>query len=230
MAEPWSASDPPLQPRPWRLQEPPPLQVPPQPQPLLLLLNRCDPLPPRQRQGLLASLSPAEQQRHRAYRRPDDSDRFLLARGGLRLLLAGWLGCDPAHVPLAAGAHGKPHCPAGPAFNLSHSGDLIVFAFHHRRAVGVDVEQLRPALDWQPIARRVLPEPQQQALASLPAAAAREEFLQCWCRLEAELKASGAGFSALERLRAGATAGPVRHWRLQLPEGYRGAVALMALT
>jgi 4'-phosphopantetheinyl transferase len=227
MADPRSAADPPLQPRPWRLQEPPPLQPPAPAQPLLLLLDRRDPLPQLQRDGLLASLSPAERQRHLAYRRPGDRDRFLLARGGLRRLLAGWLGCAAARVPLEAGVHGKPHCPAGPAFNLSHSGDLIVFALHCRWAVGVDVEQLRPGLDWQPIARRVLPEPQQQILASLPAAVQGEGFLQCWCRLEAELKAYGAGFSALERLRAGSKAAPVRHWRLLLPVGYRGAVALI---
>ena len=219
-----------LQPRPWVLPEPPPLAPPPPaPEPLVLLVDRRRFLDPPALQALAASLSPAERQRHAVLGRPADRERFLLARGGLRQLLAAWLGCPAAAVPIEAGDHGKPHCPGGPAFNLSHSGDLILFALHPHRAVGVDVERLRPGLHWQPIARRVLPEGRQLALAALPAAARLEGFLQAWCHLEAELKAGGAGFAGIARLRDAAASAerlPQHHWRLALPAGYRGAACL----
>lgn len=215
-------AEPTLQPLPWRLQDPPPLTLPPASEPLLLLLDCREPLPAATRADLLATFSTTEHQRHQAYRRPDDRERFLRGRVGLRLLLAAWLGCPAAAVSIETGAHGKPFCPKGPQFNVSHSGDLILLAVHPRQGVGVDVEQLRPGLDWQPIAQRMLTEPQRQALNQLPAPARLEGFLAQWCALEAELKAAGTGLAGLERQQRAA----LRRWRLQLPEGYLGAVAL----
>jgi 4'-phosphopantetheinyl transferase len=222
MAVPMTGAEPTLQPRPWRLQDPPPLAVPPAPEPLLLLLDCRDPLPPATRADLLATFSAAEHQRHQAYRRSNDRERFLRGRAGLRRLLAAWLGCPPAAVGIEIGAHGKPFCPKGPQFNVSHSGDLILLALHSHCRVGVDVEQLRPGLDWQPIAQRMLTEPQQKALNQLPAPAQLEGFLAQWCALEAELKATGTGLAGLKREPGSA----LRRWRLSLPAGYLGAVAL----
>lgn len=215
-------AEPTLQPLPWRLQDPPPLAVPPAPEPLLLLLDCRDPLPPAMRDDLLTTLSATEHQRHQACRRPDDRERFLRGRAGLRRLLAAWLGCPAAAVNIETSAHGKPLCPDGPQFNMSHSGDLILLALHSHCRVGVDLEQLRPGLNWQPIAQRVLTAPQRQALNQLPAPAQLEGFLAQWCALEAELKAAGSGFAGLERQRSKA----LRRWQLQLPAGYLGAVAL----
>jgi 4'-phosphopantetheinyl transferase len=213
-----------LRPRPWRLPEQPPLSVLSPAAPLLLLIERREPLDLPLAAALRASLAPAERQRLAALRRPEDQDCFLRARGALRRLLAAELGCPAAAVPIAVGAHGKPHCPGGPAFNLSHSGELILIALHRHCPVGVDVERLRPGLDWQPIARRVLPESQQLALAALPEVERPAAFLQLWCRLEAGLKAAGTGLAAGL---AGGLEAPVCHWRLALPAGYLGAVALI---
>ena len=218
-----AAAEPRLQPLPWRLQDPPPLALPPASEPLLLLLDCRDTLPPAMRDDLLMTFSAAEHQRHQAYRRPDDRERFLRGRAGLRSLLAAWLGCPAAAVRIEIGAHGKPFCPNGPPFNVSHSGDLILLALHPHQQVGVDVEQLRPGLDWQPIAQRVLTAPQRQALNQLPAPARLEGFLAQWCTLEAELKATGTGLAGREHQQSAA----LRRWRLQLPAGYLGAVALM---
>lgn len=225
-------AEPMLRPLPWRLQDPPPLALPPSSEPQVLLLDCRDPLPAVSGEGVLAILSPAERERLHAYRRPNDRDRFLRGRVGLRLLLAAWHGCPAAAVVIESGAHGKPFSAAGPPFNVSHSGDLILLALHACQRVGVDVEQLRPGLEWQPIARRVLSEPRLQALNQLPAPARLEGFLAHWCALEAELKAAGTGFSCLERQRRTASRRcrqPLRRWRLQLPVGYLGAVALMPL-
>lgn len=199
-----------LTPQPWRLHEDPPgphtllnhLRNGSDPAvPLLLLIDRRQPLPPACRAQLAASLSSDEQQRHQAYRLADDRERFLLGRSGLRSLLGHWLGLPPQAVPLALGSHGKPHCPGGPAFNVSHAGDLILLALHPLRPVGVDVERLRPDLDWPAIARRMLPPAQCDALDSLPLAERPEGFLAAWCRLEARLKARGTGLAGLEQLR-----------------------------
>ena len=229
-------------PFPWRLVDPPP--VPPfsgppaaagpvPAVPWVLAIQRVEPLPEALRESLAASLSPVERQRHDALRQLADRQRFLLGRGALRRLLGAWLTLPPPAVPIEAGPHGKPRCPGGPEFNLSHSGDLILLALHPNRPVGVDVEQARPDLDWRPIARRVLPLEEAEALerqAALEgASAAAAAFLTAWCRLEARLKARGDGLSGLgdpPYQREGREAG-LTLWDLTVPAGYRAAVALM---
>lgn len=233
-AEPTSAER--LTPLPWHPCWEPSASPPTDPTtpPLLLLLDRRQPIGADLRQRLAASLSRAEQRRLSAFRLNADRERLLLGRGGLRWLLGLWLGLAPEAVPLETGAHGKPHCPGGPAFNLSHSGDLILLGLHASRPVGVDVERLRPALDWQAIAQRMLPPAERGALAAAPEAERPAAFLAAWCRLEARLKASGAGLAGLEQLRselpdpasAFASTPDEQLWDVAVPAGYRAAAAL----
>jgi len=145
------------------------------------------------------------------------------------------------------GAHGKPCCVGGPEFNLSHSGDLILLAVHQQRPVGVDVELLRPGLAWRPIAQRVLPPGEWQALEALATAVeqeaaeqeaaeaerqAAEAFLAAWCRLEARLKAQGLGLAGLDNHRQGPSADDagLHLWDVAVPAGYRAAVALAGVS
>lgn len=223
-----------LIPVPWRLLEPPP-DPPPLQEPLLIALDLRDPLPDPVRAELAASLVPAEQQRWEALRLPEDRERFLRGRGALRRLLGAWRDEPPEVVPIGAGAHGKPCCTGGPEFNLSHSGDLIMLAVHQQRPVGVDVEQQRPGMAWRPIAQRVLPPAEWQALEALATAAeqeAAEAFLLAWCRLEARLKAQGVGLAGLDNHRQGPSADDagLHLWDVAVPAGYQAAVALAGVS
>jgi 4'-phosphopantetheinyl transferase len=114
-----------------------------------------------------------------------------------------------------------------PQFNISHSGDLILLAFHASAPVGVDVERLQPDLDWRPIARRCLAPAQVESLLALPPAEAASAFVECWCALEAGLKARGVGLAQASEPHALAIELQLRRWRLDLPAGYSGAVALL---
>lgn len=227
-----------LAPSPWRLDQPPPGAMVEPAVPLLLQIDRRRPLAPPLLTAFVGSLSPQEQRRHTTLRLPADRERFLIGRGALRRLLGAWLELPPAAVPIESGPHGKPRCPGGPQFNVSHSGDLILLALHPQRPVGVDVEQARPGLDWRPIARHVLPADECEALERLAVsgsdagaaeAIAADAFLAAWCRLEARLKAGGEGLAGLTRL-AGPAAGEAGGclWDGVVPAGYRAAVALAA--
>ncbi|MCP9936841.1 MULTISPECIES: 4'-phosphopantetheinyl transferase superfamily protein [unclassified Cyanobium] len=206
--------------------------------PLLLLLDRRQP----QVQALMAPLGdlldPGERQRLRRLRRQEDGERFLLGRGALRLILGGWLGCDPAGLVLGVGPHGKPELllreAAGPGsggirpqFNVSHSGDLILLGFHPERPVGVDVEQRRPLPEWEGIAGRFLSPEESERIRALPMERRSDAFLTAWCRLEAGLKARGLGLFGGATSGSGAREDPdPDHWPLVLPEGYVGGAAL----
>ncbi len=224
-----------VQPHPWRLGDAPPPPPKATAPPLLLLLDRRDPLAAAAPDTLLAILSPAERHRHAAYRQRADQERFLVGRAALRRLLGHWLGQPPGAVALEVGPRGKPRCAAAPAFNVSHSGDWILLAFHDGGEVGVDVERMRPDLDWGPIAQRFFPPDLTAALRALPPAARPGAFLRSWCRLEARLKARGEGLAGRERLgreacpgdpAAGAVVASETLWDVAVPPGYAAAVAL----
>lgn len=214
----------PLQPRPW----PPPapwtwLDPSPLAAPVIWLIDRrCEALV-AWRPQLQDLLSAEETCRIERFRREDDRDRSLLGRGVLRVLLAGLSGEDPASLPLAPGPGGKPQLPPpAPQFNITHSGALVLLAFHGACPVGVDVERHRPTLDWKPIARRCFEPALCLRIEALPAGEQGPEFLRHWCRLEATLKARGTGLLAPVRPCPPAAA---LH-ELKLPPGYAGAAAL----
>ena len=206
------------------------------PRPWLLLVDRRDSRVQAASADLEALLNPEERARRDRLRLAADRHRALLGRGVLRLALGSWLGRDPASLEFQLGPHGKPALARqGQAtlhFNLAHSGDLILLAFHATSPVGVDVEQHRPHLAWEPLARRVLPPAECQLLEQLPPDRRREAFLAAWCRLEARLKARGEGLAGLERLQAEALSGQApageRTWEVALPAGYGAAVAVAA--
>ncbi len=205
-------------------------------EPWLLRVDRSNPRVLALSAELEALLSCQEQQKMNRLRRPDDRQRSLLGRGVLRLVLGAWLGLDPAALRFAAGPNGKPQLlhpgpstPQGkmPQFNISHSGELILLAFHAAAPVGVDVERQQPDLDWRPIARRCLAPAQVESLLALPPAEAASAFVECWCALEAGLKARGVGLAQACKAPALAMEPRLRRWRLALPAGYAGAVALL---
>jgi 4'-phosphopantetheinyl transferase len=225
----------PLQPQPWQPGDSPPPPPPATPQPLLLLIDGRNPRATAPHDALLASLSAPERQRHAAFRRPADQQRFLIGRASLRQLLGHWLERPPEAVAIEAGPHGKPRCAGAPTFNVSHSGDLVLLGFHSHGEVGVDVERARPDLDWPPIARRMFSPGDVAALESLPGAEQAMAFVQAWCRLEARLKARGEGLVGLDRLPRQEAGGlPLSAgmgwlgglWDVAVPPGYGAAAAL----
>jgi 4'-phosphopantetheinyl transferase len=151
-------------------------------------------------------LDGTEQQRWAAYRRDADRERFLVGCALAKTVLAGYAGLRPADVHFdrtcaqCRRPHGKPVL-AGSALShsVTHSGDLVAVAVA-RTPVGVDVEQLDGRAhplggdgDTQALARLVLADDEQAALAAVGPSARAREFLAAWTRKEAVTKATGDG-------------------------------------
>lgn len=141
----------------------------------------------------------AADERARAHRFvfPHDHDRFILSRGLLRWLLGCYLDSDPAELQFTYNAYGKPEL-AGSfdlQFNLSHAGDLILYAFARDRVVGIDVERIRNDVEIHRLARHVFSANEQATLAALPPENQVEAFFNGWTRKEAYVKARGKGLS-----------------------------------
>lgn len=100
-------------------------------------------------------LTPEEQQRFATVRHGERRQAQTLGRAVLRRLLGALTGQAPSAVELTTAPGGKPHLPTqAPAFNLSHSGDLLLLAVAAGGRLGVDVEQVRPRPHWERLVER----------------------------------------------------------------------------
>jgi 4'-phosphopantetheinyl transferase len=149
-------------------------------------------------------LSEPERQRALAMRESTLRRHFIAARVLLRRLLGAYSNRAPDAVSIDIGPHGKPGLSNDPslAFNISHSGDLLLIAIGATPSVGVDCERPRSVANAERLAERVFTDAERAGLraAAEQSDAARDAFfLRHWTRKEALLKAFGSGFTRSPR-------------------------------
>ena len=162
-----------------------------------LFVTRLD-IGPDAVRAAVALLSEEERRKAGCFAFDRDRRRFVVARAGLRELLAVRLGMRPESVELIYGPHGKPalareFCRGDLRFNLSHSEDVAVYAFARGREIGVDLEGVRVLPDGDDIAARFFSVRENAAYRGLNARDKPLGFFQCWTRKEAFIKALGDG-------------------------------------
>lgn len=155
-------------------------------------------IPEAPRDALQALLSETERARAARFLFPQLAQRFIVAHGRLRLLLARELGIDPADIQFRAGEHGKPHLAgeaalSGLQFNLSHSDGWGLVGWAREREIGVDVERWRRMRDERALVHRFFSPHEIAAYESLAPAERTAGFFNCWTRKEAYIKAVGRG-------------------------------------
>jgi 4'-phosphopantetheinyl transferase len=144
-----------------------------------------------------ATLSADERDRAERYRFENLRRSYTLSRGALRFLLAHYLGCSPNEIKLISGPKGKPALKDSSRirFNVSHSGQMALYAFTLDCDLGVDVEQLRKFDDTELIATRFFSAAEASELLSLDPSDRCIAFFRCWTRKEAYVKAIGDGLA-----------------------------------
>jgi len=198
-------------------------------------------------EALFGLLSADERLRAEEFRAGVLRDRFVLSRGILRELLSRYLAVSPTEIAFDYGFRGKPGlqrpADSGVTFNLSHSGDVALYALACGRAVGVDVENWGRPVAHGKVSRRFFAEAEKAELAALPADLVRRGFFNCWTRKEAYLKARGRGLSvSLADFAVSLTPGEpaalrwvadepdaVNRWRLQVIDPGDGYVAAVCV-
>lgn len=153
---------------------------------------------------LRETLSAGELSRADRFHFQKDRDRFIAARGLLRLVLGGYLKIAPDTVSFFYGPFGKPELDKkygdrGLRFNISHSQNTALFAFARDRETGVDLEYIRPDMSCGDIADKFFSRRESAALNALPEHEQQKAFFTLWTRKEAYLKARGKGLSGCLR-------------------------------
>lgn len=149
---------------------------------------------------LSQSLTPDEWERADRFVFKRDRRNFIVARGILRDILAGYLDCQPMDIRLQYEPYGKPRiryegAPASLEFNLSHSSATLALVVSFGRQVGVDIERVRPLPDLDQVASSSFSDYERNALSALTPEEKLPGFFRCWTRKEAYLKARGDGLS-----------------------------------
>jgi len=145
-------------------------------------------------------LSPDEYDHARRFYFEKDRRHWIVAHGILRLLLGRYLDVEASELKFVINDYGKPALAQSPHearlhFNLSHSGELALYAFAYDREVGIDVEHIRVTLDYEEVASHYFSSYECAVLHALPISLWEEAFFSCWTRKEAYIKARGKGLS-----------------------------------
>lgn len=181
------------------------------------------------RDGLYQVLSPEEQQRADRYKFLHDTNRFVLSRGLLRVLLTLYLGIAPESVNFIYNPSGKPIMrDVGLAFNLSYSKEAILLAFSKCGAIGADIEFADEKFEWDSIAQICFSDEEVSSIRSLPQNVQHKAFFKLWTMKEAILKALGIGLSGMRDI-TGKNFSELRIdsvWQIEFGN-YQGALATM---
>lgn len=127
-----------------------------------------------------------------------DANRFRIARGTVRAILAAYLLSLPTDLNFVCAKNGKPAIASPKSdlrFNVSHSGDRGLLGVALKREIGVDIEAIRPDVETDKLAERFFSEHERQSLRGIPDHQRIAAFFRCWTCKEAFLKAQGVGLS-----------------------------------
>ncbi|MFI9306478.1 4'-phosphopantetheinyl transferase family protein [Streptomyces triculaminicus] len=141
-----------------------------------------------------------ERRRAKAFVRPLDRARYVIAHLMLRRLMGAYLNVPAGEVeftrepcPGCGEPHGRPAVAAAgaPHFSLSHGGDLTLIGVA-AAPVGVDTEQVPAAHTVGEVSAALHPAERREIMAA-PAVRRPAVFTRLWVRKEAYLKGLGTG-------------------------------------
>jgi len=122
-------------------------------------------------------------------------NQFIVSRAKLRELLGGYAGQSPRELQFGMTREGKPYLASAKEFefNLTHSGDIVLYGVAHSRHVGVDVEKIKEIPRAIELAKRYMSVEEHAKIASAPAETRDRDFLSLWVKREGSGKAYGVG-------------------------------------
>lgn len=142
-------------------------------------------------------LSEKERLRAEQYLLPSDKHTYVISRAILKRLLGRFTQVDEQKITIDYGRNGKPFLvgSTGLQFNIAHSGDVFVLAFTRGGEIGIDVESLEKDVNLSALQSYLFTPVEQSTFLQLEPSRRQEEFIRCWTRKEALLKATGDGLT-----------------------------------
>jgi len=145
------------------------------------------------------TLRPDEQFRASRFVTQQLRNRWIVARGALRSILASYFHFKPNSLVFQPGTNGKPSLTFPvefSCFNLSHTGNIALLAIAESGDIGIDAEAIRPDTDITSLSQRFFASSESEEILCLPQEKRTDAFFACWTRKESYVKALGIGLSA----------------------------------
>ena len=148
-----------------------------------------------------------EEEQHRAARLIQEKDRqhYVLAHGGLRVVLSRYLGIGADAVAMYRSEAGKPSLTRklrdqfAITFNMSHAHGRALIAVSKEQEVGVDLERIRSDVEVAKLSERYFVPSEHATIMQLTQEQRAARFFRYWVSKEAVLKAQGIGLRALSQ-------------------------------
>ena len=143
-------------------------------------------------------LSGNERSRAERFQRESDYNCYVTVHALLRIELSKELGIKAASIRIGESEKGRPFIKdADMPFSLSRTKNQFAFVFGKRNQhLGIDIEQIKPDIDFVSIARSHYSHKEQQlVLAQKSISDQKRLFFEIWTRKEALLKAIGIGIN-----------------------------------
>jgi 4'-phosphopantetheinyl transferase len=158
-------------------------------------------------------LDPGERDRYASYLRPQDGARFAAGRAAVKVIVSGYLGCEPETVRFAAGARGHPKL-AGHSLqlSLSRSGNAALVAVSPE-PVGADLEFVEPRAGLADLVAARFAAAEAACVAAGCGGSQTRGFYRHWVAKEAYVKATGLGLAALRDVALSCGSAPVIRFR-----------------
>ncbi len=144
---------------------------------------------------LAAVLSPDETERANRFVEQRARRQYVISRAAIREIMGTCLGRAPRDIDFTVTGDGKPALSAPNElqleFNTSHSGELALIGVARSRAIGIDLEHVRPVPRALELAKRFFPESEYAMLRDFPENDLARAFLSIWVTREGTAKAQG---------------------------------------
>ena len=145
-------------------------------------------------------LDKEELKRAKNYIYQKDRTRFIKDRRNLKKILSQYINCNPSDVKILYQQNGKPHITDDKIeFNVSHSGDLSVYAFSTGRKIGIDIEEIREIINIDLIMKYFYTKKESDQINGKKGLQRMNEFLKIWTQKEAVVKMFEMGISHIKR-------------------------------
>lgn len=156
-------------------------------------------------QQLARTLSPDEQLKADGFHFNRHRRQYIASHGSLRMILSKYLGPAPSQLQFTYSSRGKPSLVSNGiaeplCFNLSNSNELALCAVTLNRAIGIDIEYIRPKIDNKSLSKHFFSTQENKLINSFPHEERQDIFLNLWTLKEAYLKATGEGIKGLENI------------------------------
>ena len=124
--------------------------------------------------------------------------QYIITRGMIKKLLSIIINKDPHKIEFSYNHHGKPFINEkyhgySVEFNTSHSGVYGLIAITLDNKVGVDIQKIKPEIDFRALSNRFFSNNERNELLKLEKHEQQEAFYLGWVRKESFIKATGMG-------------------------------------